>query len=58
MQQLDAYFDVEGLVQGNALQVDVNQPIVDRLALPVNDHGFGARQAGHFDVEDRVVAGL
>ena len=50
--------DAQRLVQCNALQVDVDQLVVDRLALPVDDHGLGCGLAGNFDVEDRVVAGL
>ena len=57
-QQLDAHADAQGLVQGDALHVDVDQLVVDRLALPVDDHGLGRGLAGDFDIEDRVVAGL
>jgi hypothetical protein len=32
--------------------------ILDRLALPVDDHGLGRGKAGDFHVEDRIVAGL
>ena len=32
--------------------------VVDRLALPVDDHGLGSGLAGNFNVEDGVVAGL
>jgi hypothetical protein len=57
-QQLHAHFDAEGLVQCNALQVDVDQLVFDRLALPIDDHGLGRGLACDFYVKNRVVAGL
>ena len=47
-----------GLVHGDALQVDVQQVALDRLILPVDDHGLHPRAALHVHVEDGVVAGL
>ncbi len=57
-QQLHTHADAQSLVQSNALQVDVNQVVIERLALPVDDHRLGRALAGDFNVEDRVVAGL
>ena len=50
--------DAQNLVERDALQVDVDQLVLDRLALPVDDHGFGRGLAGNFDIENCVVAGL
>ena len=36
----------------------MNQLVLDRLALPIHDHGLGRGLAGDFNVKDRVVAGL
>jgi hypothetical protein len=57
-QQLDTHLYVQNLVHGDALQIDVNQTVVDRLTLPIDDHGLGRLLAGDFDIEDCVVAGL
>ena len=57
-QQLDAYAHVQNLIERNALQVDVDQLVLDRLALPVHDHGFGRGLPGNFHIENRVVAAL
>ncbi len=56
--QLDAHLHAQRLIQGNALQVDVDQLILDRLALPVDDHGLGRGLAGDLNVKNRVVPGL
>src|SRR5580658_1380127 len=56
--QLDAHADAKSLVQSNALEVDVDQHVLDGLALPIDDHGLGRRLAGDFDIENCVVAGL
>src|SRR5581483_6859724 len=37
----DGHHDRQLLVHSNALQVDVQQRSLDRLILPVNDHGLG-----------------
>ena len=55
--QLDAALHLHRLVHRNALQVDVNQLVLDGLILPVDDHGLGAR-AGNLDIKNGVVAGL
>ena len=39
--ELDANADLEQLVERDALQVDVDQLILDGLPLPVDDHGLG-----------------
>ena len=57
-QQLDADTDAQGLVERDALHVDVDQLVLDGLALPVDDHGLGRGRAGDLDIEDGVVAGL
>ena len=57
-QQLHAHLDAKRLVQGNALQVDVDQLILDGFALPVDDHGLGCGLAGNLDVKNRVMPGL
>ncbi len=47
------------LVHGDALQVDVDEAILDRLVLPVDDHHLGFDGgAGDFQVEDRVMTRL
>ena len=48
----------ELLVHGDALQVDVQQLALDRLILPVHDHGLGAFAAFDREIENGVVAGL
>src|ERR1700733_11566702 len=57
--ELDRHFDANGLVEGNALEINVNQVALDRLVLPVNDHslGLGCRSID-LEVEDGVVAGV
>ena len=49
---------VQLLVHGDALQVDVQQLALDRLILPVHDHGLGAFAAIDREIENRVVSGL
>ena len=49
---------LHGLVHGDALEVDVQQRVANRLILPVDDHGLGDALAGDVHVEDGVVAGL
>ena len=53
----DGHADLQHLVHGNALQVDVQQRTLDRLILPVDNHGFGAL-AINGKIENRVVPGF
>ena len=55
--ELDAHVDAQRLVESDALQVDVDELVLEGLALPLDDHGLG-RGGRHFHVEDGVVAGL
>src|SRR6185503_17629002 len=57
-EELDADADLEELVERDPLHVDMDELILDGLALPFHDHGLGRGDAGNFDVEDGVVAGL
>ena len=59
--KLNRNFDANGLIQGNALQVNVQQGAPDRLILPVDDHGLGFRYlrticSTDLHVKNRVVA--
>jgi hypothetical protein len=55
--QFDRDIDLELLVHGNTLDVDMQQRPFDRLVLPVHDHGLGAL-AVNGQVENRVMAGF
>ena len=56
--QLDTDADLESFVHGDPLEVDVDQLVLDRLPLPVHDHGFHRRLVPQVDVENRVMPGL
>ena len=57
-QQFDADSHAQKLVERDALQVNVNQLVLDWLALPIDDHGLGGGMSGDLDIEDGVMAGL
>ena len=57
-QQLHAHLHAQKLVQSNPLQVDVDQAVIDRLALPVHNHRLGRGLPGNLHVENGVMAGL
>ncbi len=49
--QLDAHADAQSFIQRDALQIDVNQLIVERLALPIDDHRLGWLLQGDFTLQ-------
>src|SRR6185312_6203382 len=55
-QKLDPDAHAQRLIQRDALHVDVDQLVLDGLALPVDDHGLGGGLARYFHVKDGVVA--
>ena len=55
--QLDRHADLQHLIHGDALQIDMQQVALDGLVLPVHDHRLGLL-AIQRDVEDGVMPGL
>src|SRR6185437_7640104 len=55
-EELDADAYAQRLIQRNALHVNVDQLVLDGLALPIDDHGLGGGLAGYFHVKNGVVA--
>src|SRR5438128_2713273 len=53
--QHDRYHHRKLLVHGDALQINVQELALDRLELPVHDHGLGALAAVQRELENRVV---
>ena len=53
----DWHFDLQLLVHGDTLQIDMQQRSLDGLVLPVHDHCLGAF-AVQIEIENCVVAGL